>query len=70
MENPRVVPLAWFRHALEKQEAIIGKDPWAYGHDEANRENLATLMQYSYEQGLIGRLMTLEELFIHPGPKG
>lgn len=70
MENPRVVPLAWFRHALEEQEATIGKDPWAYGLDEPNRKNLATLMQYSYEQGLIGRLMPLEELFIHPSPKG
>ncbi|MBI2999550.1 MAG: ABC transporter substrate-binding protein [Deltaproteobacteria bacterium] len=70
MENPRVVPLAWFRHALEEQEAIIGKDPWAYGLGEANRKNLATLMQYSYEQGLIGKLMALEELFIYPSPKG
>ncbi len=28
MENPRIVPLAWYREAWEEQEAILGKDPW------------------------------------------
>lgn len=64
MENPRRVPLAWFRHALEEQEDILGRDPWVYGLGEANRKNLATLIQYSYEQGLIGRKIPLEELFL------
>lgn len=64
MENPRRVPLAWFRHALEEQEELLGRDPWAYGLGEANRKNLAALVQYSYEQGLIGRKMELEELFV------
>jgi 4,5-dihydroxyphthalate decarboxylase len=64
MENPRRVPLAWFRHALEEQEDILGNDPWIYGLGEKNRKNLETLMQYSYEQGLIGRKIPLEELFI------
>lgn len=65
MENPRIVPLAWFRHFLEEQEDILGKDPWLYGLGEVNRKALETLMQYSQEQGLIGRKMTLEELFIN-----
>jgi 4,5-dihydroxyphthalate decarboxylase len=63
MENPRRVPLAWFRHALEEQEELLGKDPWAYGLGEANRKNLATLMQYSEEQGFIGGKMPVEQLF-------
>lgn len=63
MENPRVVPLAWFRHHLEEQEEFIGKDPWVYGLGEMNRKNLEALMQYSFEQGLIGKKMPLEELF-------
>ena len=63
MENPRIVPLAWFRHFLEEQEDILGKDPWMYGLDQVNRKNLETLMQYSQEQGLIGRTMSLHELF-------
>lgn len=66
MENPRRVPLAWFRHALEEQENILGTDPWLYGLGEVNRKNLATLMQYSHEQGLIGREIPLEELFTAP----
>ena len=64
MENPRIVPLAWFRHFLEEQEEILGSDPWVYGLGDVNRRALQTLMQYSQEQGLIGRRMELEELFI------
>jgi len=65
MENPRIVPLAWFRYFLEEQEEILGGDPWVYGLGESNRRNLETLMQYSREQGLLGRKMSLEELFIN-----
>ena len=35
-----------------------------YGLGEANRKNIETLMQYSLEQGMIRRKMTMEELFI------
>ncbi|MBI2361253.1 MAG: ABC transporter substrate-binding protein [Deltaproteobacteria bacterium] len=70
MENPRIVPLAWFLSALEEQEDIVGKDPWVYGLGPANRKNVETLTQYSYEQGLIGRKMDVEELFANPSPKG
>jgi 4,5-dihydroxyphthalate decarboxylase len=65
MENPRIVPLAWFRHFQEEQEELLGRDPWIYGLGESNRKALETLMQYSQEQGLIGRRMSLEELFVH-----
>ena len=65
MENPRIVPLAWFRSFVEEQEEIFaGEDPWIYGLREANQKNVETLMQYSHEQGLIGRKLTMEELFI------
>ena len=74
LENPRIVPLAWFRSFVEEQEEIFGSDPWVYGLGEANRKNIETLMQYSHEQGLIGRKMTLEQLFIdttaHPTSTG
>jgi 4,5-dihydroxyphthalate decarboxylase len=65
MENPRIVPLAWFRAFLEEQEELLGHDPWIYGLGEINRNSLETLMQYSREQGLLGRRMSLEELFIN-----
>jgi 4,5-dihydroxyphthalate decarboxylase len=64
MENPRIVPLAWFRHFLEEQEEILGPDPWVYGLGSENCKALDTLMQYSVEQGLLGRKMRLDELFI------
>ena len=63
MENPRIVPLAWFRSFLEEQEELLGHDPWVYGLGEVNRNALEILMQYSREQGLLGRNMFLDELF-------
>ena len=65
MENPRIVPLAWFRSFLEEQEEILGKDPWAYGLGESNKKNLETLMQYSQEQGLLGKKLSLDGLFVN-----
>ena len=65
MENPRIVPLAWFRSFLEEQEEVLGPDPWVYGLGDVNRKALETLMLYSQEQGLIGRKMGLDELFIN-----
>jgi 4,5-dihydroxyphthalate decarboxylase len=63
MENPRIVPLAWFRHALEEQEEVLGPDPWIYGLGPQNRNNLETLIQYSFEQGLIRAKPAVDELF-------
>ena len=64
MENPRIVPLAWFRYFVEEQEEVLGKDPWLYGLGDVNRRTLETLMQFSQEQGLLERKLPLEELFI------
>jgi len=61
--NPRVAPLAWWRHAWEEQCAILGPDPWEYGLTDRNIHNLETLIGYSLEQGLIKRRLTLDELF-------
>lgn len=65
VRNPRVVPLAWFSHAWEEQNEILGHDPWTYGLGEANRETLETALRYTYQQGLIGRQMLLSELFVN-----
>jgi 4,5-dihydroxyphthalate decarboxylase len=64
MENPRIVPLAWYREAWEEQQAALGPDPWEYGLGERNRHTLETLVGYSHEQGLIGRNIPLDELFL------
>ena len=47
------------------QEDLLGPHPWVYGLGEVNKKALETLMQYSQEQGLIGRKLSLEELFIN-----
>ena len=52
MENPRIVPLIWYREAWEEQEEIAGTDPWEYGPTERNLHNMNTLAGYCHEQGL------------------
>lgn len=64
MFNPRIVPLAWFRHAWEEQRKLLGPDPWQNGLTDANRHNLQTLIEYSHSQGLIKRKLTVDELFV------
>jgi 4,5-dihydroxyphthalate decarboxylase len=63
MFNPRIVPLAWYRHAWEEQRKLLGPDPWEYGLSDANRHTLDTLIGYSYTQGMIKRRLTVDELF-------
>jgi 4,5-dihydroxyphthalate decarboxylase len=52
------------RTAWEEEREVLGPDPWAYGLSEANRKNLETIVRYTHQQGLIGRPMPLEELFV------
>jgi 4,5-dihydroxyphthalate decarboxylase len=61
--NPRMVPLAWVRTAVEEQEAVLGPDPWAYGLTPANRKNLETVLRYTYQQGMISKMVSLDALF-------
>ncbi len=64
MVNPRIVPLAWYRESWEEQEEILGPDPWEYGMTEDNENQLKILVGYSAEQGMIGREIPLDELFV------
>lgn len=64
LENPRIVPLAFYREAWEEQQELLGPDPWEYGLTERNVKNLTTLLQYSHEQGFISRVPSLDELFL------
>ena len=61
--NPRMVPIAWVRTALEEQEEVLGPDPWAYGLTPANRKNLETVLRYTRQQGMISRTLPLDALF-------
>jgi 4,5-dihydroxyphthalate decarboxylase len=63
LANPRMVPLAFVRTAVEEQEALLGKDPWSYGLTAANRKNLETVQRYCHQQGLIKSVTPLDRLF-------
>lgn len=64
MRNPRVAPLAWYQEALEEQDRLLGADPWQYGLTPENVKNINTLMGYSHEQGLIRRMIPMDQLFL------
>jgi 4,5-dihydroxyphthalate decarboxylase len=56
--------LPWFAQELEETRELMGENFWPYGV-EANRKTLEALFQYSYEQGLAKKKLSIEELF-HP----
>ena len=66
VENPRVVPLAWFSSALEEQHRLLGRDPWRYGLTAQNRTNLEAAIRYTHRQGLAKRAWAVDELFSTP----
>ncbi len=51
MENPRVVPLAWYLEAWNEQQEVLGPDPWEYGLGDRNRNNMNTIAGYSQRTG-------------------
>lgn len=61
--NPRMVPLAFVRSAVEEQEALFGRDPWSYGLTGQNRKNLETVQRYCHRQALIKTMRPLDQLF-------
>jgi 4,5-dihydroxyphthalate decarboxylase len=56
--------LPWFGQELDETRRLMGENFWPYGV-EANRKTLEALLQYSHEQGLAKKRLTVEELF-HP----
>jgi 4,5-dihydroxyphthalate decarboxylase len=62
--NALMVTLPWLIPETEATMTLMGKDFWAYGIGENMRE-ITALTQYAYEQGLIERKVSIEELF-HP----
>jgi 4,5-dihydroxyphthalate decarboxylase len=60
--------LPWYGQEFEETRELMGENFWPYGI-EANRKTLEALFQYSYEQGLAKKRLTVEELF-HPSSLG
>jgi 4,5-dihydroxyphthalate decarboxylase len=54
--------LAWLQPMIEEEQAIIGRDWYPYGI-APNKASIEALLQYTYEQGLSARRLTIEELF-------
>ena len=60
--NALMVTLPWLEAETKETMAVMGRDFWRYGVHES-RKDLEALLQYSYEQSLIERKVTVEELF-------
>jgi 4,5-dihydroxyphthalate decarboxylase len=54
--------LPWLATEVEATTALLGKDHWSYGL-AGNEHALATLIGYSYAQGLARRAFAPAELF-------
>jgi len=60
--------LPWLGQEFEETRALMGDNYWSYGIGP-NRKVLDTFFEYSYEQGLASRKLTIDELF-HPSTLG
>jgi 4,5-dihydroxyphthalate decarboxylase len=54
--------LPWSVAEYDSTVDLMGEDFWPYGFEE-NRHILETMTQYSYEQGLSSRKLSIDELF-------
>jgi 4,5-dihydroxyphthalate decarboxylase len=57
--------LPWLASELDEIEEVFGGDPWPYGI-ERNRKTLEAAVECLYDQGMIERRVSVEELFLHP----
>jgi 4,5-dihydroxyphthalate decarboxylase len=53
---------AWLQPMIEEEQAIIGRDWYPYGIAQ-NKPSIEALLQYTHEQGLSARRLTIEDLF-------
>ena len=63
MENPRIVPLVWYREAWEEQEEIVGDDPWEYGPTDRNIQNVTAIAGLLPRAGLEQAKFVFDDLF-------
>jgi 4,5-dihydroxyphthalate decarboxylase len=61
-DDPNWSRLAWGRLDLEEERRMLGHDLWPIGVAK-NRANLERFMEYSRDQGLIDRPMSVDSLF-------
>jgi 4,5-dihydroxyphthalate decarboxylase len=61
-DDPNWSRLAWGRLHLEEERALLGRDLWPIGIAK-NRANLERFMDYSRDQGLMSKALSIESLF-------
>jgi 4,5-dihydroxyphthalate decarboxylase len=61
-DDPNWSRFVWGRHLFEEEREVFGDDPWPNGLRK-NRANLERFIDYSTDQGLLARKLTVEELF-------
>jgi 4,5-dihydroxyphthalate decarboxylase len=54
--------IPWLIPEIEREREIFGEDLWPYGAG-ANRHVIEKLVEFSFEQGLAERIISMEELF-------
>jgi 4,5-dihydroxyphthalate decarboxylase len=62
MEQPHRLSFAWARSYLEEERRFFGKDPFYQGFNE-NYHDVQNLITFAGQQGMLGRPLTVEELF-------
>ena len=62
MEQPHRLSFAWGRSYLEKERKFFGKDPFYQGFKE-NYNDVENLIKFADQQSMLGRNLTVEELF-------
>lgn len=64
LSDPNWSQVMWAKFALDQERQAFGRSLWTSGV-AANRANLERFVGYSYDQGLIDRPLSVDELF-HP----
>ena len=57
--------LPWLPSAIDEIDEVFGGDPWPYGV-EPNRKTLQALVDCLYDQSMIPKEVTVDELFLQP----
>ena len=60
MQQPHRSSVVWSKHEEERQ--FFGKDPFSQGLRE-NRHDVASMIQFADEQGMLPRSLGVDELF-------
>ncbi len=62
--NALMITLPWIEAEARETTELMGEDFWRYGVQE-NAKEIEAMTRYSYEQGLVKRKLSPEDLFAH-----